>query len=214
MKLSASILTCDFSRLDKAVANAAAWGADWLHLDVMDGTFVPNLTFGAPVIRSLRPLCDLPFDVHLMMQHPEVLLDDFVAAGANGITVHVECSAPLRETLARIRESGCRAGLSLNPGTPIETVFPYLPLLDQVLVMTVQPGFGGQAFHPECLPKIQALKAEIRRRGLEVAIEVDGGVKSGNIRELAAAGVDVTVVGSALYDATDAVSFVSLIHSL
>jgi ribulose-phosphate 3-epimerase len=214
MKLSASILTCDFSRLYKAVASAAAWGADWLHLDVMDGTFVPNLTFGAPVIRSLRPITDLPFDVHLMMQHPEDLLDDFVAAGANGITVHVECSAPLRETLARIRESGCRAGLSLNPGTPIETVFPYLPLLDQVLVMTVQPGFGGQAFHPECLPKIQALKAEIRRRGLDVAIEVDGGVKSGNIRELAAAGVDVTVVGSALYDATDAVSFVSLIHSL
>ncbi|MBO5797349.1 MAG: ribulose-phosphate 3-epimerase [Clostridia bacterium] len=214
MKLSASILTCDFSRLDRAVASAVEWGADWLHLDVMDGTFVPNLTFGAPVIRSLRPLCDLPFDVHLMMQHPEALLDDFVAAGAARITVHAECSAPLRETLCRIRESGCRAGLSLNPGTPIETVFPYLPLLDQVLVMTVQPGFGGQVFHPECLPKIESLKAEIRRRGLETLIEVDGGVKSANIRELAAAGVDVAVVGSALYDAADPESFVSLIHSL
>lgn len=214
MKLSASILTCDFSRLDKAVADAAAWGADWLHLDVMDGTFVPNLTFGAPVIRSLRPLVDLPFDVHLMMQHPEALLEDFVAAGANSLTIHAECSAPLRETLARIRESGCRAGLSLNPGTPIEAVYPYLSLVDQVLVMTVQPGFGGQAFHPECLPKIQALKAEIRRRGLEVDIEVDGGVKSANVREVAAAGVDVAVVGSALYDTADPGSFVSLIHSL
>ena len=149
-----------------------------------------------------------------MMQHPEALLEDFVAAGANGITIHAECSAPLRETLSRIRESGCRAGLSLNPGTPIETVYPYLPLVDQVLVMTVQPGFGGQAFHPECLPKIQALKAEIRRRGLEVAIEVDGGVKSANIRELAATGVDVAVVGSALSDAADPVGFVSLIHNL
>ena len=214
MKVSASILTCDFSRLDKAVADAAAWGADWLHLDVMDGTFVPNLTFGAPVIRSLRPLCDLPFDVHLMLQHPETLLSDFVAAGANGITIHVESSAPLRETLARIRESGCRAGLSLNPGTPVEAVFPYLPLVDLVLVMTVQPGFGGQAFHAECLPKIQALKAEICRRGLDVAIEVDGGVKAGNLREIAAAGVDVAVIGSALYNAADPVELVQLTHSV
>ncbi len=214
MKISPSITTCDFSRLDRAVATADAWGVDRLHLDVMDGVFVPNLSFGPPVIASLRPLTDMPFDVHLMVQDPAALLDAYIKAGADMITIHAECSSPLEETLRRIREAGCKVGLSLNPGTPVEVLWPYLPLLDLVLVMTVQPGFGGQSFRTECLEKITAIRAECDRRGLDMDIEVDGGVKAANIKDVAAAGASSVVMGSALYDVEDPAPLLALARSL
>ncbi|MBE6757170.1 MAG: ribulose-phosphate 3-epimerase [Ruminococcaceae bacterium] len=214
VKISPSIMTCDFSRLDRAVAAADGWNVDRLHLDVMDGVFVPNLSFGPPVIASLRPLTALPFDVHLMVQEPSKLLEAYVKAGADMITIHAECSSPLEETLRRIREAGCKVGLSLNPDTPVEVLWPYLPLLDMVLVMTVQPGFGGQSFRPECLPKITAIRAECDRRGLDIDIQVDGGVKDTNVREVAAAGATSVVMGSALYNAADPTALITLTHSL
>ena len=214
MKISPSVMTCDFSRLDRAVATAEREGADWLHLDVMDGVFVPNLSFGPPVIASLRPITKMPFDVHLMVQDPLKLLDAYIKAGADMITFHAECSSPLEETLRRIREAGCKAGLSINPDTPVEVLWPYLPMLDLVLVMTVQPGFGGQAFRPECLPKVKAIRTECERRGLNIEIEVDGGVKATNVRDVAAAGATAVVMGSAFYDGDDPAALVALTHQL
>ncbi len=214
MKVSPSILTGDFARLDREVAFVADTGADMLHLDVMDGSFVPNLTFGAPVIRCLRPLTTLPFDVHLMMQRPDRLLDAFLDAGADWLTIHVECDAPIAETLRAIRAAGKRAGLSLRPGTPAEAVFPYLDLLDIVLVMTVEPGFGGQSFQPAMLPKIAALRAEIDRRGLPVLLQIDGGINEINAPLAAEAGADSVVVGNALFQAADPKGLVAALHAI
>lgn len=199
MLVSPSILTCDFSRMDKAVALAEQSGADMLHLDVMDGHFVPNLTFGPPVIRSLRKLTGISFDVHLMVSRPDRLLGDFADAGADGITVHAECESPIERTLRRIRDLGKRPAISLKPQTPASAVFPYLELVDMVLVMTVEPGFGGQAFMPEMLRKVRIIREENLRRGTSVLLEVDGGVNGQNAAQCAEAGADIAVIGSALF---------------
>ena len=214
MKVSPSILTCDFTRLAQEAQALTAWGADRLHLDVADGEFVPNITFGPQMIRSLRPHSDLPFDVHLMTLHPDRLLDAFLDAGADMVTIHLECSAPLRETLERIRAAGRLAGLAIRPGTPVEAVYPYLPLLDLVLIMTVEPGFGGQKLMPEMLKKATTLAAEADRRHLALDIVADGGVNGSNLAAVAAAGVRSVVMGSALFGADEPERLVHLAQSL
>ncbi|MFA5515145.1 MAG: ribulose-phosphate 3-epimerase [Desulfuromonadales bacterium] len=203
IKIAPSILSADFARLGDEVRAIEAAGADYLHIDVMDGHFVPNITIGPPVVAALRQVTDLPLDVHLMIENPDRYIPEFAAAGADIITVHQEASTHLHRTVQLIRGLGKKAGVSLNPATPVGTLDVILEELDLVLVMSVNPGFGGQAFIPACLGKIAALRREIDRRGLPVELEVDGGVKVENIREIAAAGAEVMVAGSAVFAAAD-----------
>ncbi len=214
MRISPSILTCDFARMGEELAFVESAGADMVHLDVMDGVFVPNLSFGPPVIERLRPHTALCFDVHLMMQYPHRLVDAFAAAGADIINFHIESDAPVAQTLTRIHALGKQAALTLKPNTSAEAVFPYLDQVEMVLVMTVEPGFGGQKFMENQLPKIRALREEITRRGLSVSIQVDGGVSAATAPLAAAAGADIAVVGSALFNATQPAALVREIHAL
>ena len=204
MKLIApSILSADFSRLGEEIAAVEAAGADWIHVDVMDGRFVPNITIGPVVVASIRKATRLPFDVHLMIESPERFIDGFAGAGADTITVHVEAAAHLHRTVAMIREKGLRAGVSLNPATPLALVEPILPDIDLLLVMTVNPGFGGQKFISGMIPKIAAAKRMIQGAAPAVLLEVDGGVHLKNIRSIADAGADVLVAGSAVFGSRD-----------
>jgi ribulose-phosphate 3-epimerase len=201
MKIAPSILSADFAALGEAIARVEAAGADLLHVDVMDGHFVPNLTIGPPVIESIRKRTRLPLDVHLMIEEPERWVETYVKAGADYVTVHVEASAHLERTLALIREAGARAGAALNPSTPPEVLQYVLDDLDLVLVMSVNPGFGGQSFIPSAYEKIRRLRAMLAGRpGL---VSVDGGVKADNAGALALAGAGVLVAGSAIFGAPD-----------
>jgi ribulose-phosphate 3-epimerase len=191
-----SLLMCDFGNLEREMAHLTEAGVKALHLDVMDGNFVPNLTYGMPVVAAVRRLTDMPLDVHLMINHPAQYVDEFCEAGADSITFHVEAQGDPREVLARIREYGVAAGVALNPETPLETITPYLDLCDLVLVMSVKAGFGGQAFNPLALDKLRA----VRELAPDVLREVDGGVNEQTIAKCANAGAQLFVVGSAIFN--------------
>jgi ribulose-phosphate 3-epimerase len=203
IKIAPSILSADFARLGQEIEAIAAGGADYVHIDVMDGHFVPNITIGPLVVEAVRRVTDLPLDVHLMIENPDLFIADFARAGADIITVHGEAVHHLHRTVQLIRSLGKKAGVSINPATPVSTLEVILDDLDLVLVMTVNPGFGGQNFIPGCLPKIEALRQMIDRRGLAVELEVDGGVKPDNIGRIAAAGAEVFVAGSAVFGTPD-----------
>ena len=201
VKIAPSILSADFGRLGEQVAEASEGGADYIHVDVMDGHFVPSLTFGPGVVRAIRRWTSMPLDVHMMVESPERYVDEIADAGADIITVHVEACTHLHRVVEQIRERGARAGVAVNPATPASAVEEVLPDLDQVLAMTVNPGFGGQPFIETMVGKIGRLRKALDERGLDAELEVDGGIKPGNARLVAQAGASVLVAGSAVYDA-------------
>lgn len=197
--LSPSILGADFTRLGEQVAEVSEAGAQYIHLDVMDGAFAPSISFGMPVIKSLRPVTKRVFDVHMMVQEPGRYIDDIEAAGADLICVHQEACLHLDRTVAQIREAGLKVGVALNPATPVETLDVILPEIDMVLIMTVNPGFGGQKFIPYTVEKIKKLRSMCNKNGLSTRIEVDGGITPDNVRTVLDAGADVIVAGSAVF---------------
>jgi ribulose-phosphate 3-epimerase len=203
IKIAPSILSADFARLGAEIQAIDAGGADYVHIDVMDGHFVPNITIGPLVVEAVRRVTNLPLDVHLMIENPDRFIPDFARAGADLITVHLEAVPHLHRTVQLIKSLGKKAGVSLNPATPVSSLEVILDDLDLVLIMSVNPGFGGQSFISSSLAKIEALRAEIDRRGLQVEIEVDGGVKTDNIAAIAAAGASVFVAGSAVFGTAD-----------
>ena len=207
VKLSPSILSADFSRLGEQVKEAEAAGVEWVHVDVMDNNFVPNLTIGPLIVQALRPITTLPLDVHLMMERPESLIPAFAKAGADIITVHVETCPHLHSTVQQIKALGVKAGVTLNPATPLSALEEILPYIDLALIMSVNPGFGGQSYIPTSTTKIARLRKMLDERGLShVELEVDGGVKAHNAAEITAAGATALVAGSAIFNKTASIA--------
>lgn len=203
IKISPSILSADFAQLGAEIRTVAEAGADYIHVDVMDGHFVPNITIGAPVVKALRQVTTLPLDVHLMIENPDLYIPDFAAAGSDIITVHQEAVVHLHRTVQLIHSLGKKAGVSINPATPASTLEMIVDEVDLVLVMSVNPGFGGQSFIPAMLTKIRQLRSMIERSGRAIELEVDGGVNAENIGTIAAAGADVFVAGNAVFNSAD-----------
>ena len=203
VKIAPSLLSADFSNLAEEVKSIEQAGADWLHLDIMDGHFVPNLTLGAPIVKALRTVTKLPFDVHLMINNPENLIDDFIAAGADIITIHIEAANHLHRLVQKVKSSGVKVAVSLNPATPLNTLEEILPELDMVLLMSVNPGFGGQSFIPATLNKIARLKEMIDAKKLKIDIQVDGGINLETAPKVIKHGANILVAGSAVYGSND-----------
>ncbi len=201
--IAPSILSADFTRLDRQVRELADGGADWIHLDVMDGHFVPNISFGPMVVKAVRSLTKLPLDAHLMITDPDRYLEAFARAGADRITVHVETCGHLHRTIQAIRALGLKPGVTLNPATPLAAVGEILPFVDLLLIMTVNPGFGGQSFIPGSLEKIRAAASMIRELGRDIRIQVDGGVDASNAGAIVRAGADVLVAGNSIFSRPD-----------
>ena len=197
--LSASILNCDFSKLEKEIRSAEEAGVDWFHLDIMDGHFVPNISFGPDIVAIVRKLTKLPLDTHLMISNPDDFIDWFAEAGSDMIIVHIENNANIHKTLMNIQKLNKKAALVVNPGTPVELTYPLLHMVEFVLLLTVNPGFGGQKFLPEVLPKIRTLSNKINELGLEVGIEVDGGIDEKTIPLTREAGANIFVTGSSIF---------------
>ena len=212
--IAPSLLSADFTRMGEEVREIEAVGAKVLHIDIMDGHFVPNLTFGYSMVKALRPITEMVFDVHLMMTDPANYIENFAKAGSDVITVHVECDSDPGQCIDLIHKCGKKAGLSIKPKTAPEALFPYLDGLQHILVMTVEPGFGGQSMMPDCLDKITAIKAECDRRGLAVPVMIDGGVNAANIRRAAEAGADMMVAGNAVFGASDRAAAFNELNSL
>jgi len=214
IKIAPSLLSADFSRIADGIAAAERGGADYLHLDVMDGRFVPNITWGPKIVADLRKLSPLPFDVHLMIVEPEKYVEDFRKAGADVITVHLEATVHVQRLLAHIRSLGAKAGLALNPSTPVALVEDVIDDLDLLLVMSVNPGFGGQSFLPVALRKVREARALIDARNPACELEVDGGIGRSNIAEVVAAGARVIVMGSSIFGCTDPAAEVRAMRTL
>ena len=212
IKISPSLLAADFTKLGSEVSDIYESGADMLHLDVMDGKFVTNISFGFPVIEALRKNSDMVFDVHLMIDSPEVYAERFIKAGADILTFHLEATDKVRETLELIRSHGKLAAVSVKPKTPIEEVYPYLDACDMVLVMTVEPGYGGQALIPYTIDKVRALRAYANEHGYDLDIQVDGGITPDNAGELIAAGANVLVAGSSVFKASNRKKAIDLLR--
>ncbi|HEY5594714.1 MAG TPA: ribulose-phosphate 3-epimerase [Nitrospiria bacterium] len=202
-KIAPSILSADFAHLADEIAKVTEAGADMIHVDVMDGHFVPNFTIGPPIVKAIRKVTRLPLDVHLMMTNPEDFISDFIKAGSNYITVHVETCPHLHRTIQSIKEEGVKAGVTLNPATPLSSIEEILGEVDLLLIMSVNPGFGGQSFIPSALEKLRRARKMIDQRGLNVELEIDGGVKVENIAAMAQAGADIFVSGSAIFHSKD-----------
>ncbi len=212
--IAPSILSADFARLGDEIAQVEAGGADWIHVDVMDGRFVPNLTFGAKVIDTVRRATSLPVDVHLMVVEPERYFDDFVAAGATRLTIHPEVSPHLHRQLTRIRELGCEAGAAINPSTPLSVVSEVIAELDLLLVMSVNPGFGGQQFIPASVDKVRRARAMLDAAGSEAWLQVDGGISRETIADVWDAGATAFVAGNAIFAAADPAAEIEMLRSL
>jgi ribulose-phosphate 3-epimerase len=199
IEIAPSILSADFAHLAREIETVEGAGADLIHLDVMDGRFVPNMTIGPPVVASIRKITRLPLDAHLMIEDPERYLDDFIRAGVNWLSVHVEADVHLDRTLNHLKENGVRAGVAINPGTSLGSLDEVLSLADYVLIMTVNPGFGGQKFIPSMLKKIRRLRESVVSNDYRIRIEVDGGIGSGNLHDVLTAGAEIIVAGSAIF---------------
>ena len=211
--VSPSILSADFSRLGEEIKSVEEAGADWIHVDVMDGHFVPNITIGPPVVKSLRKITKLPLDVHLMIENVDLYIPEFANAGADFITVHQEACVHLHRSIALIKELGKKAGVAINPGTPVETLGSIIPEVDLVLIMSVNPGFGGQTFIESSIGKASAIKAMIEQSGSSALIEIDGGITADNCDKVTSAGVDALVAGSAVFKSDDYTKIISTLKN-